>query len=328
MINAPVVTIFGGSGFVGRYVAQRMARAGWRVRVAVRRPNDAIFVKTYGVVGQVEPVQANIRDDASTRAAIAGASAVVNCVGLLYEDGWQKFDAVHRDAASRMARISAAEGVAQFVHISAIGANPDAKSDYARSKGEGEAEIRQAFPTAAILRPSIIFGNEDQFFNRFAKMARISPVLPLVGADTRFQPVYVGNVAEAVENAITQQASGVFELGGPEIASFRELIQRMLRVVRRRKLIVNLPTVIARINAGLLSSVEFLSGGLIPNRMITADQITQLADDNIAYPDARGLADLGVTPTQMDAVLESYLYCYRPQGEFTALTESARDIRG
>ena len=328
MTNAPIVTIFGGSGFVGRYIAQRMARAGWRVRVAVRRPNDANFVKPYGVVGQVEPIQANIRDEHSTRAAIAGADVVVNAVGILFEDGWQKFDAVQAEGAGRVARIAADEGVRQLVHISAIGADPDGASDYARSKAEGEAAVLAAFPNAAILRPSIIFGNEDQFFNRFAKMARITPVLPLVGADTRFQPVYVGDVAAAAETVILNGEQGVFELGGPEIDSFRGLISRMLRVVRRRKLVLNLPGFVARTNAALLSFVEFLSGGLIPNRMITADQIKQLAVDNVVSADARGLSDLGIAPTTMDAVLDSYLYCFRPAGEFTELTESARDLRG
>ncbi|MEO1613748.1 MAG: complex I NDUFA9 subunit family protein, partial [Pseudomonadota bacterium] len=190
-MTAPIVTIFGGSGFVGRYIARRMAKEGWRVRVAVRRPNEAIFVRPYGDVGQVEPIQANIRDDASTAAAVQGATAVVNCVGILFEDSRQKFDGVQAEGAARIAKAAAAAGVERFVHLSAIGADASSAADYARTKAEGEAAVLEAFPTATILRPSIVFGPEDQFFNRFAAMTKFSPVVPMVGADTRFQPVYV-----------------------------------------------------------------------------------------------------------------------------------------
>ena len=194
-----LVTIYGGSGFVGRYIAQRMAKAGWRVRVAVRRPNEAMFVKPYGTVGQVVPVLCNIRDDASVRAAASGADAVVNCVGTFDAGGKNNFDAVQHEGAARIARIAAEEGVSRMVQISSIGADADGVSDYARTKGLGEAAVLEAFPNAAILRPSVIFGPEDDFFNRFAGMARLSPVIPLIGADTRFQPVYVDDVAAAAE---------------------------------------------------------------------------------------------------------------------------------
>ena len=225
----PIVTIFGGSGFIGRQIAQRMARAGWRVRVAVRRPNEANFVRPYGVVGQVEPIQANIRDEASTRAAIAGAAAVVNCVGIMAEAGRQTFEAVVDEAAGRIARISAEEGVARLVHVSAIGADPGSDSLYAAAKGRGEEAVRRAFPDAVLLRPSIVFGSDDSFFNRLGAMARFMPVLPLVGPETRFQPVYVKDVAEAAVAAVTTDASpGVYELGGPEVATFRELMRRLL----------------------------------------------------------------------------------------------------
>ena len=185
-MTAPLVTIFGGSGFVGRYVAQRMARAGWRVRVAVRRPNEALFVKPYGTVGQVEPVQANIRDDASTIAAIAGADAVVNCVGILNETMHQGFDAVQADGAERVAKHAAAAGVSTFVQLSAIGADADSDADYARTKAQGEAAVLAAVPSAAILRCSVVFGSEDKFFNRFAEMSRFLPVIPVAGAETKF----------------------------------------------------------------------------------------------------------------------------------------------
>ncbi len=202
-----LVTIYGGSGFIGRYIARRMAKAGWRVRVAVRRPNDALFVRPYGVVGQVEPVFCNIRDDASVRSVMRGAHAVVNCVGILAERGKNRFDAVQAEGAGRVARIAAEEGVEQLVQLSAIGADAASDSAYARSKAAGEAAVRAAFPGAIILRPSIVFGQEDQFFNRFAGMARMGPVLPVVGAETRFQPVYVDNVAEAAAKGATGQVA-------------------------------------------------------------------------------------------------------------------------
>ncbi len=326
---APIVTIFGGSGFIGRYVAQRMARAGWRVRVAVRRPNEAIFVRTYGVVGQVEPVQANIRDEASTRRAIAGATAVVNCVGILVESGKQGFEAVQAEGAGRIARSAAAEGATRFVHVSAIGADPASDSLYARSKAEGEAAVTAAFPGAVILRPSIVFGVEDQFFNRFGRMARLTPVLPVVGPETRFQPVYVDDVAAAAEAALTRAdvAPGVYELGGPETETFRALMERMLKVIRRRRMIVALPMPIARLQAGAFDLLQRLSFGLFTNTLITRDQVRLLGRDNVVAPGARGLADLGVAPTAMDSVLESYLFVYRPAGQFKAIQESAAQLR-
>ena len=202
-----LVTIYGGSGFVGRYIARRLAREGWRVRVAVRRPNEAVFVRPYGVVGQVEPVFCNIRDDVSVAQVMAGADAVVNCVGILNESGANGFDAVQAEGAARIARLSAEQGVARLVHLSALGADADSASDYARTKAEGEAAVQEHRPDAVILRPSIIFGPEDQFFNRFAGMTRMGPVLPLVGADTRFQPVYVDDVAQAAVKGVTGAAA-------------------------------------------------------------------------------------------------------------------------
>lgn len=326
-MTAPLVTIFGGSGFVGRYITQQMARAGWRVRVAVRRPNEALFVKPYGVVGQVEPVQANIRDDASTRAAIAGADAVVNCVGLLNVTMHQGFDEVQAQGAARIARFSADAGVASLVQLSAIGADPDSESSYARTKGEGEKAVLDAFPSAAILRPSIIFGSEDNFFNRFAALSRFSPVLPIVGADTLFQPVFVNDVATAAHNAVLGRKTGTFELGGPEVASLRSLLERMLKIVRRRRLIIDLPKPIAHVMASLLDFGQFASMGLVENGVMTRDQVKLLTVDNVVSEGASGLVDLGVEPTSMDGVLESYLYCHRPYGQYTALTESARDLR-
>jgi NADH dehydrogenase len=321
---APLVTVFGGSGFIGRHVTQRLARAGCRVRVAVRRPNEALFVRPYGVVGQVEPVQANVRDDASTRRAIAGADAVVNCVGILVETGKQRFEAVVAEGAGRVARLAAEQGATRVVQVSAIGADPGSDSAYARAKAAGEAAVAAAFPGAVILRPSIVFGPGDAFFNRFAAMARLSPVLPLVGPDTRFQPVYVDDVATAASTAVTAGAPpGIYELGGPEVASFRELMQRLLRVIERRRLLLALPAWAARGTASAFDFLQRASVGLFTNTILTEDQLRQLARDNLVAPGGRGFEAFGIAPTAMDAVLESYLYAYRPHGQFDAIRNSA-----
>jgi NADH dehydrogenase len=323
-----LVTIYGGSGFVGRYIAQRLARQGWRIRVAVRRPNEAHFVKPYGVVGQVEPVFCNIRDDDSVRQAMAGADAVVNCVGVLAESGRNTFDAVQASGAARIARIAAEEGVGRLVHLSAIGADADSDSSYASSKGLGERAILEAFPSAVILRPSIVFGPEDQFFNRFAAMTRLAPAIPLFGASTRFQPVYVDDVAAAAEKAVLgQAASGIYELGGPEVASFRDLMHHMLRIIRRRRLVVGLPFWVGRAMGRVFAALGFLTGGLFP-APVTVDQVKQLSRDNVVSGDAMTLADLGIKPTSMEAVLPSYLWVFRPDGQYSDLTRSAKNLKG
>jgi NADH dehydrogenase len=323
-----LVTIFGGSGFVGRYIARRMAKEGWRVRVAVRRPNEALFVKPYGTPGQVEPVACNIRDDASVRAVIRGADAVVNCVGILNRSGKNTFGAVQAEGAGRVARIAAAEGVATLVQISAIGADAASDSDYARTKAEGEAAVLAAFPSAVILRPSIIFGTEDGFFNRFASMARLGRVLPVVGAETRFQPVYVDDVAAAaVTGVLGQAAPGIYELGGPEVDTFRGLMGRMLRIIQRRRAVINVPFVLARIMGLGFDMLQAVTLGLIENKMITRDQVRNLARDNVVAPGARGFADLGITPTAMEAVLPDYLWCYRPSGQYAAIKDSAKNLK-
>lgn len=325
---AQLVTIFGGSGFVGRYIAQRMARAGWRVRVAVRRPERAQFVRTYGVVGQVDPVAANIRDEASVAAALAGADAAVNCVGILAEHGRQKFEALQAEGAGRIARLAAAAGVRRMVQVSAIGADPASPSAYGRTKARGEALVAEAFPDAAILRPSIVFGPEDEFFNRFARMARFSPVIPLFGADTRFQPVWVEDVAAAAEKAVLGQAApGVYELGGPEVASFRQLMETMLRVVRRRRAVVGFPGWMGWPMAAGFDLLEAVSFGLVENGLLTRDQLRQLGRDNVVGDGVSGLADMGIDPTAMAAVLESYLYVYRPGGQYNATRASAGNLK-
>jgi NADH dehydrogenase len=327
MSNPPLVTIFGGSGFVGRYITRRMARAGWRVRVAVRRPHEEMHVLPYGEVGQVALVQANVRDTDSTRAAIAGADAVVNCVGILAETSRQKFNDVNCEAAARIARLSAEAGVGRLAHISALAADVDSESEYARSKAKGEADVLRQFPQATILRPSIIFGTEDRFFNLFGTMSRYFPVLPVVGADSRMQPVYVDDVAAAAEAAILGDAAGIYELGGPDVESMRALMQRLLHVVRRERFIVNIPFGMARINAYFIELWHKLSLGIVP-LVLTRDQVKLLKADSVVSDGAQGLADLGVHPTAMDAVLDSYLYRFRPQGQYSELTESARNLRG
>jgi NADH dehydrogenase len=322
-----LVTIYGGSGFVGRYIARRMAQAGWRVRVAVRRPNEAMHVKPYGVVGQVEPVFCNIRDDASVRAVMQGADAVVNCVGTFDRKGKNSFDAVQDKGATRIARIAAEEGVAHLVHLSAIGADATSDSHYARSKAAGEAGILKHFPNAVILRPSVIFGPEDQFFNRFAGMTRFGPVLPVVGADTRFQPVYVDDVAQAaVMGAMGRAVPGVYELGGPEAVSFRGLMQQMLQVIRRRRLIVNIPFGVAALMGGAMELVQSVTLGLVPPQ-ITRDQVRSLRRDNVVAQEAKGFDALGITPVAIGAVLPDYLWRFRPAGQYAAIKESAKNLR-
>ncbi|SLN34332.1 complex I NDUFA9 subunit family protein [Pseudooctadecabacter jejudonensis] len=321
-----LVTIYGGSGFVGRYIARRLAKDGWRIRVAVRNPNEAMFVKPYGAVGQVEPVFCNIRDDASVRSVMVGSDAVVNCVGVLDEVGKNTFEATQADGAERVARIAAEMGVAHMVQLSAIGADADADSEYARTKAAGEAGVLKHMPHAMILRPSIVFGMEDGFFNRFAGMARFGPVLPVVGAETKFQPVYVDDVAAAAVMGVNGEASGVYELGGPDVHSFRELMQQMLQIIRRRRLVMNIPFWAARVMAFGFSVVRFVTLGLVRGP-VTADQVKNLAVDNVVSEGAKGFDDLGLQPTAMEAILPDYLWRFRPSGQYDAIKESAKNLK-
>lgn len=323
-----VVTILGGAGFVGRYVARRMAQAGWRVRVATRRPNENLFVRGYGAVGQVEPVLCNIRDRDSLRMAIAGAQAVVNCVGILAEQRRNTFDVVQAQGAGLAAKLATDEKAQTFVQISAIGADPNSDSAYARTKAAGEAAVRAAFPGAVILRPSIIFGPEDQFFNRFAGMARMSPILPIAGGATRFQPVWVDDVAQVAALAAQGQVRpGVYELGGPDVLTFRQLMDRMLTEIRRRRAVVVLPWFAARTMAWGFDTAQTLTLGLFQNRMLTRDQVRNLARDNVVAPGARGFTDLGIKPAAMDLILPTYLWRFRPTGQFDAIRESAKGLK-
>ena len=323
-----LVTIYGGSGFVGRYIVRRMAAEGWRVRVAVRRPNEAIFVKPYGDVGQVEPILCNIRDDASVAAAMHGVDAVANCVGVLNELGKNAFDAVQAEGAERIARLAAAQGIGRMVHVSAIGADASSDSEYSRTKAEGELSVLQYMPNAIILRPSVVFGAEDQFFNRFAGMTRMSPFLPLVGADTKFQPVYVDDVAcVAALGLLGKAGPGVYELGGPEVKTFRALMQQMLGVIHRRRVIVGMPFGVARILAAILDIAKFVSFQLFTNNILTRDQVKNLKNDNVVTEGAHGFAELGIESTAMDSVLPEYLWKFRPSGQYDDIQNSAKNLR-
>lgn len=322
-----LVTIYGGSGFVGRYIARRMAKNGWRVRVAVRRPNEAMHVKPYGAVGQVEPVLCNIRDEDSVRAAMDGADAVVNCVGILNEVGKNEFGSVQAEGATRIARLAAEAGIETLVHLSSIGADAEAPSEYSRTKAEGEAGVLAHMPHAVILRPSIIFGTEDQFFNRFAAISRFGPVLPVVCPDTLFQPVYVDDVAKVAAAALEGDVpAGIYELGGPEVATFRALMEKLLNVIHRRRLLPTIPTPLAWVMAWSLDIDEKLTFGLFENVILTRDQLKNLQRDNVVSDGAKGFADLGIAPTAMEVVLPEYLWKFRPSGQYDEMTRSARKI--
>lgn len=310
---ARLVTVFGGSGFIGRYIVRLLAQDGWRVNVAVRDAERAKFLKPMGDVGQVTPMAVSLRDPASVAAAIAGADAVVNLVGILYESGRQTFEAVHHQGARTVAEAAAKAGVARLVQISAIGADPASPSLYARTKAAGEAAVRGAFPAATVLRPSLVFGPEDGFFNRFAGLARVMPALPLFGGGkTRFQPVYVGDVAEAVKRVLAEPESvgKTYELGGPTIYTFRQLMELMLKEIRRKRCLVSVPFGIARLEARFLQ--------ILPVPPLTVDQVRLLERDNVATVGAPGLAELGIKPTPVEAVIPSYLDRFRPGGRFAS----------
>lgn len=313
---------------MGRYITQRLAARGFRIRVAVRRPNEAGFVRMYGPPGQIEPIMANIRYDNSVIEAVRGSDTVINCVGILNQIGKQKFNQIHVDAAQRIARFSAETGVEKLVHISALGSNSASLSIYAQTKAAGEEAVLQNFPDSTIFRPSVIFGNEDEFFNKFASMARLSPVLPLPGARTKFQPVFVDDVAKAVEKAVfSQEIKGIYELGGGETLTLQELIDQMLEVIRRKRLVIPLPPELCSPLGWILDMVQFVSGGLVENTLLSRDQIKQLGSDNIVSGNTPTFTDLNIDPTTLESVLENYLYSYRPAGQFTAIHESSELVR-
>jgi NADH dehydrogenase len=313
-----MVTVFGGSGFLGRHLVQRLAATGARVTVAVRNPESALFLKPMGDVGQITPVGADVRDGPAVAAAVQGADWVVNLVGVLYETRRQSFSAIHAQGAERIAKAAKAAGAKRLVHVSAIGANRHSSAAYARSKAAGEAAVAAAYPAATILRPSIIFGPEDDFFNRFAAMARVSVALPLFGGgETRFQPVYVGDVAAAVVKALTDEgtAGTTYELGGPRVYSFRQLMTLMLAEIGRKRILLPLPFFVADAMGAVLQSLP-LPFGMAPP--LTGDQAKLLRYDNVVSGDAPGLADLGIAPTACEIILPTYLDRFRRHGRFEA----------
>ena len=306
-----VVTIFGGTGFIGRHLVGRLAKRGWRVRVATRSPRDALFLKPSGAVGQIAPIYTNLADDGSVAAALNNADIAIYLPGILYESGSSTFQAVHTDAPARVARLAAEGGVRQMVHMSALGASADSEAAYARTKAAGEVAVKDAFPTASIVRPSIVFGPDDNFFNQFADMARMAPFLPLIGGGaTKFQPVYVGDVADAMMACLDRAdaAGQTYELGGPQVYSFKELLQIVLSETRRRRILLPLPWSIADFQARILQ--------MLPKPPLTRDQVTMLKSDNVLTGDLPTLESLGLTPTAVEIIVPTYLWRYRPGGRF------------
>jgi uncharacterized protein YbjT (DUF2867 family) len=308
MATRSVATVFGGSGFIGRYVVKRLAHKGFTVRIAVRHPNSALFLKPMGGVGQVVPLFASVTNEATANRAVEGAELVVNLVGVLAEHRSGDFQAIHADGAGRVARLSAAAGVERLVQLSAIGADPASPSRYGSSKAAGEQAALQAFPAVSILRPSLVFGPEDQFFNRFAAMARMLPFMPVIAGDTRMQPVYVGDVADAVMAVLgcADTAGKTYELGGPRVWTFREILGYILAETRRDLCLVDIPMGLARLQAMVMERM--------PGKPLTRDQLLMLRRDNVVSDGAPGLTELGIVPTSVDLVVPGYLRRFQPGG--------------
>lgn len=307
-----LITIFGGSGFIGRHVVAKLAKTGARIRVAVRNPHLATRVFPMGDPGQIAALRCNLNDEAQVAAAVAGADVVINLVGILAEWGERSFSAVQAQGAGNAARAARAAGVKTFVQMSAIGAAPESASAYARTKAEGEAAVLEHFPDALILRPSIVFGPEDGFFNRFGAMAASAPILPLLGGgETKMQPVYVGDVAEALTRALAHGETGVLELGGARVYSFRELMDYVRLVTGLRPMLLTVPWPIASAMGAILEWLPF--------QLLTRDQVRLLKQDNVVAPGSRGLSTLGIVPVPVEAIVPSYLYVYRKEGQFTDL---------
>jgi NADH dehydrogenase len=310
-----LVTVFGASGFIGRYVVRALARSGVRVRAAVRNPATAHFLRPLGGVGEIQIVQANVRVAPTIAPAVEGASGVVNLVGILRESGPQRFPALHVEAAGAIAAAAAKAGVHSLTHVSAIGADSHSPSAYLRTKALGEEAVRNGFAPASIVRPSIVFGPEDEFFNRFAAIARLSPMLPLFGGGrTRFQPVFAGDLGEAIARTVLDPAAGakIYEIGGPQVYTFRELMDAILKATQRRRLLVPLPYFAAQaMAAGFTLVPDFLMAPLI-----TFDQVKMLKVDNIAHAGVPGLRELGIAPRALETVLPTYLWRFRKAGQF------------
>ena len=320
-----LVTVFGGSGFVGTQAVRYLAKAGWRIRVAVRNPNLAYKMRLLGDVGQIDVVQANLRDVPSLERALEGAAVALNLVGLLYETGRQGFQAVHVMGAKNVAETAKTKGVQRLVQMSALGADEHSPSKYGRTKAEAEIEVRAVYPGATIVRPSIVFGPGDGFLNKFAAMAQISPVLPLIGGGkTLFQPVYVGDVGQALARMVTDPATvgQTYELGGPGTFSFRELLEKMLAETDQRRFLAPIPFPVA----GLLGKAGELTAFLMAPP-VTSDQVELLKTDNVVSGQYPGLTDLGVTPTTLESVLPTYLYRYRKGGQYADQEDRVMTVR-
>ena len=322
--KSPIITIFGGTGFLGRYIVNRLAKSGYIINVVTRFPNEAIFLKTSGNVGQINFVKGSFSNLIKLSYLLNSSEIVINCVGILNEEKNQKFRQIHSDAPEKLAILAKEIGVKKFIHISSIGADQKSDSNYAKSKGIGETKILNAFPDAIILRPSIVFGSEDQFFNLFSQISCISPILPIVGGDTNFQPVYVDDIAKLVEKIIniekktSEKNNSIYELGGPDIMSFHSLMLKMLTFIYRKKLIVNLPFWFANLMCPMVYILHKLSFNKIP-LLITEDSIKQLKNDNIVSKKFLGFENFGIKPKSMDLILPSYLKHYRPRGNFSDL---------
>ncbi|GAA0541545.1 NADH dehydrogenase [Rhizomicrobium palustre] len=311
-----LVVVFGASGFLGRHAVRALAKEGYRIRAVTRRPNLANFLLPAGQVGQIQIVKGNINREEDIAKAVAGAAIVVNCTGVLYGHGKQGFESINCDAPGRIARAALAAGVTSLVHVSALGADTESDSGYARSKGLGERNMREAFPRVTILRPSLVFGPEDSFFNRFAQMARFLPALPLIGGgQTKFQPVYVADVAAAILKAVqdVRTAGRTYQLGGPKTYSFKELLQFILAETGRKRLLLPLPSFIASV----MGFVAELPSFLLPIRpVLTVDQVRLLKADNVVQPGAFTLDDLGITPASVESIVPGYLWRFHPKGQF------------
>lgn len=316
MTNYKTACVFGGSGFIGRHVVRELAKAGYRVKVASRIPESAFFLKPYGMVGQIVPVACRYSDEADIKNVVRGCDVVVNCVGILYERRKNDFQKVHCDIPAVIAKACTQEGVSRFVHISALGCDTG-RSKYAQSKRAGEDALLQNYPKATILRPSVVFGEDDNFFNMFAKLAGVLPFLPLIGGGkTKFQPVYVGDVADAVIKAVQGPAKGensplgqIYELGGPDVVSFKEIYEILFDMTHRRTGLLPIPFPLAKVQGFFM--------GLLPSPLLTVDQVESLKTDNVVQDGALCLENLGVSPTAMACILPEYLERYRPGGRFS-----------
>ena len=322
--KSPNVTIFGGTGFLGRYIVSRLSKLGYIINIVTRTPNEAIFLKTSGNVGQVKITEGSFSNLSNLTSLFNTSEIVINCVGILNEEGDQTFKKLHTDIPEKLAILAKKNGVKKFIHISSIGANPKSDSKYSKSKGIAEVKIFKAFPEAIILRPSIVFGSEDQFFNLFSQISCISPILPIVGGSTKFQPVYVDDIAKTVVGVLQTEAPNlkknntIYELGGPEIISFNSLMVKMLSIIYRKKLIINLPFWLAKAMCPIILILNKLTFRKIP-LLITEDSVKQLKNDNVVSKEYLSFEDLEIKPKSLDLILPSYLKRYRPRGNFSDL---------